>query len=192
MRKSNPDKKSIFTCKWCKKEFQEWTYRQPTFCSNQCRSEYAAIQPKIKSRKPESYITKNCTICGKPYTVHKIFVEKRISNYCSKDCRAEFFSKSRKGKNNPNYVHGNSQSDYGDNWLRQSRKAKNRDNHTCQICGYESGGNKYLDVHHIVPFVRFGIEKYKEANHLTNLITLCRSCHAKVEKETRVIWEMLP
>lgn len=192
VRPKNPLKKEQITCVVCGKSFEAWAYRQSKCCSKKCASSLSFGVPKPTRRRPDSFITKNCTICGKPYTIHKIFIKKRISNYCSSDCRAKFFSETRRGINNPNFVHGNPQYDYGDDWLKQSRKAKKRDDHTCQICGYKSGGNRYLDVHHIVPFVKFGIERYKEANHLTNLISLCRPCHAKVEKETRAIWGNVP
>jgi len=44
-----------------------------------------------------------------------------------------------------------------------------------------------LDVHHIVPFREFGLENYKKANRLENLISLCHSCHLKSEYEKIVI-----
>jgi predicted HNH restriction endonuclease len=36
-----------------------------------------------------------------------------------------------------------------------------------------------LDVHHIIPFRKFGIDRYREANKISNLISLCNSCHSK-------------
>jgi DEAD/DEAH box helicase domain-containing protein len=47
-----------------------------------------------------------------------------------------------------------------------------------------------LHVHHLRPFREFGYargenENYLQANDLDNLITVCPSCHAKIETATR-------
>lgn len=84
----DPQKKSVFICRWCGKEFVEWKYRHPSICSNQCRSEYGAIQPKPNLRKPENRVTKNCIVCGKSFTVHKVQDSKgRHALYCSVSCK---------------------------------------------------------------------------------------------------------
>jgi 5-methylcytosine-specific restriction endonuclease McrA len=52
----------------------------------------------------------------------------------------------------------------------------------CQECGCtpeESG--RALSVHHIRPFKNFGIAHHEEANALTNLTSLCHTCHASRE-----------
>lgn len=69
---------------------------------------------------------------------------------------------------------------YGPNWHWQGEKAHIRDNHTCQTCKKYQIKPK-LPVHHIIPFRKFGLEKYKEANQLSNLITLCIPCHLERE-----------
>lgn len=48
---SRADSKSVFTCKWCQKEFVEWAYRQPRFCSRQCNAEWSSRQPKPTTRR---------------------------------------------------------------------------------------------------------------------------------------------
>lgn len=118
--------KSVFKCQWCGKDFEEWTYRHPTFCSNQCRSEYA------------------CRIRAK-----QLYKGGPISR--------------------------------GLNWKRQSRLARKRDNYTCQICGKsKKRDGVMIGVHHIKPYREFDGD-YEKANDLNNLITLCYSCHPKVE-----------
>lgn len=178
----DPSKKSIFICKWCQKEFEEWTYRQPTFCSNQCRSEYGARQPKPNARTPENYLTMQCESCGEEYKIHKCIIENpnRNTRFCSIECRAIAMSKERMGENNPNFVHGLTYlyPGRGQNWHSQRRKVIRRDKRTCQVCKKTKNG---LDVHHVIPYVNFE-DNWKEANKLSNLITLCRQCHVKVEK----------
>lgn len=173
-------KRSTFTCQWCGKEFDEWTYRQPSFCSNQCRSEYGARQPRPSARRPESFVTLKCEICGKPYTVHKAQTEGRNSRYCSNECRYAGIALKQQGSGNPNY-RGGTIRHRGTNWEAQKRRALKRDGHRCQIC-HKKLGRKPWDygIHHIKPYREFG-GNYIEANRLSNLITLCRSCHAKVE-----------
>lgn len=178
----DPSKKSIFTCKWCQKEFEEWAYRQPTFCSNQCRSEYGARQPKPNARTPQNYLTMQCESCGEEYKIHKCIIENpnRNTRFCSIECRAIAMSKERMGENNPNFVHGLSHlyPGRGKNWQSQRKRAIRRDKRTCQVCKKTKNG---LDVHHIIPYVNFE-DNWKEANKLSNLITLCRQCHVKVER----------
>lgn len=181
----DPTKKSIFTCKECNQEFTGWTYRNSGFCSRNCVSRYAARQPKPNLRRPENFVTKKCSVCKKPYTIHKIFVEKRNSNYCSSDCRYIGNSLRMKGENNPNYIDGLSPHNYGENWYRQRSKARKRDNATCQECGVKHDWPKVcVDAHHKIPLRLFNGDTEK-ANRLSNLICLCRKCHGKAEKEFR-------
>lgn len=119
-----------------------------------------------------------CYICGKNFhrsrgKIHKI-------NFCSNKCH----SIHRTGENNHNWKGGITVNPYGENWSKQNRKARTRDNNTCRLCGInneEYGRN--LDIHHIIPFRLFGRDNYLEANRLSNLITLCRACHMGVECE---------
>jgi 5-methylcytosine-specific restriction endonuclease McrA len=84
-------------------------------------------------------------------------------------------------------------------WLEISEKIKRRDKYTCQSCGFEeskflagkeklnitkkpysfvsSGNHKgILHVHHKIP-ISFG-----GSDESDNLITLCPSCHLKMER----------
>ncbi len=78
-------------------------------------------------------------------------------------------------KNDPN--------DYGPNWAQQKRAARARDNHRCQVCGLAERGRAH-DVHHKIPFRTF--DSYRQANRLTNLITLCPACHRRAEQRVRM------
>jgi DEAD/DEAH box helicase domain-containing protein len=77
----------------------------------------------------------------------------------------------------------NSPNDYGPNWQKQRELARARDMFRCQLCG-EPEANKEHHVHHKIPFRMF--ETTEQANQLENLITLCMSCHRKVEIAVRV------
>jgi DEAD/DEAH box helicase domain-containing protein len=77
----------------------------------------------------------------------------------------------------------NASNDYGLIWPKQRDLARARDNFLCQLCG-EAEGAKEHHVHHKIPFRMF--ESSEQANQLENLITLCNSCHRKVETAVRV------
>lgn len=178
-------KHETLTCVQCGKPFEGYTYRKRRFCSRLCASLYAAQKGLCKGqpRKPESYITLTCEICGRSYKRHKFILddENRNSRFCSVECRSIHTSQAYRGEGNPHWTGGTLPlSAYGPNWGRQNRKARRRDKHTCQVCGYVSGGDTILDVHHIRPLKEFDGD-WQTANRLSNLITLCRDCHAAVE-----------
>jgi hypothetical protein len=87
-------------------------------------------------------------------------------------------SEAKKGENHPNYKGGNSLKEFKDayglepeEWKKLAQKIRKRDNFICQLCGKKNA----TDVHHIIP------RRIKIDNSPGNLITLCRSCHTKVE-----------
>lgn len=74
--------------------------------------------------------------------------------------------------------------DYGPYWDKIRKHIRKRDNFCCQYCGitqneYIQTYNRRLDVHHITPLSEFS--NTDTANKDSNLITLCLSCHRKVE-----------
>jgi DEAD/DEAH box helicase domain-containing protein len=76
--------------------------------------------------------------------------------------------------------------DRGPNWEEQRGRARARDGYRCRHCGVGEREGRAHDVHHIQPFRTFGYvrgqnDRYLEANRLENLVTLCRSCHRRVE-----------
>ncbi|WP_106497166.1 HNH endonuclease [Lentibacillus sp. Marseille-P4043] len=76
---------------------------------------------------------------------------------------------------------------YGPNWRSQRKKARIRDNFTCQDCGLtEKEYGKELSVHHIIPFREFKGD-WEEANRLSNLVCLCEHpCHRNRHKNNMV------
>jgi 5-methylcytosine-specific restriction endonuclease McrA len=85
------------------------------------------------------------------------------------------------GNNNPSWRGGRWQYK-GKGWRNIKREIMQRDK-CCQQCGT----NKRLVIHHIIP-QRFWM-LLEDANISTNLIALCRSCHAK---RTEHYWVFLP
>ncbi len=77
----------------------------------------------------------------------------------------------------------NDPNDYGQTWIPQRQKALHRDHYSCQLCGMQNR-DRLLHVHHKVPFKSFS--SAIEANALENLVTLCSSCHRRVETRFRI------
>jgi DEAD/DEAH box helicase domain-containing protein len=84
----------------------------------------------------------------------------------------------------------NDPNNYGADWARIRDRVRARDKYQCQVCGaIENDPSTTLrarqhDVHHKIPFRSF--TSAEEANRLENLITLCRTCHQKVEQNVRI------
>jgi DEAD/DEAH box helicase domain-containing protein len=83
------------------------------------------------------------------------------------------------------------QGDRGPNWEQQRNGARARDGYRCRHCGAPERPDRAHDVHHIAPFRTFGYvrgtnDHYLEANRLENLVTLCSSCHRRVEVDQMV------
>jgi len=131
------------------------------FCSNACCN---ASHIGVK-RLP----LRHCRQCGKDF--YPVSTQRRVQ-FCSRDCHMAWKS-----------AHAWGCKYYGLDWPEQSRKARERDQDTCQDCGKQQH-SPALDVHHIRPrrLFRGG---HVAANALDNLVTLCRSCHRRREAAVR-------
>ncbi|MGC9360250.1 MAG: DEAD/DEAH box helicase [Anaerolineae bacterium] len=75
----------------------------------------------------------------------------------------------------------------GANWAEQRDRARARDGYRCRLCGAPERDGRQHHVHHLEPFRSFqGLpepsQREAEANALSNLVTLCEACHARVER----------
>ncbi len=182
---------NIVTCTNCQKKF----YRPPAnqvgngrrgtnnYCSRECMAEAFVGH---KSPRKGIWITKLCVQCGslveRPMWFHKKTEERNGMVFCDPTCFGDWKSENWRGENNPVWSGGKDYY-YGTNWEYQSRKARIRDQRKCQFCHkHTSSGRRNLDVHHIRPFRFFGLARYKEANQLSNLVSLCERCHHCLER----------
>jgi DNA-directed RNA polymerase subunit RPC12/RpoP len=147
-------------CARCGRQFSVWTSE-----SNRGRGKYCSIACREGGKKKPC-----CLNCGKETSR----IERK---YCSFECMSLY----KTGVHHHAWKGGQS-SKRGKNWTRQRRLAFNRDGGTCQYCGYKTAkGMRKNAVHHIKPFREFNGD-YLAANDLSNLITLCHTCHPKAER----------
>lgn len=183
VHKDGSEKKE-YECEYCDKTFDDYPSRregrgrETFYCSDECKN---------RDQIDSDAITVECAVCGaelrRTSCQQNNMGDYAIKNhFCSKDCESEWKREHWVGDNHPNW-HGGSPNYYGENWQKQRRRVRERDNYTCQQCGKTEDDNQYdqvHDVHHIEPF---DPEKdMKEQNRLQNLVTLCRSCHRLVEE----------
>lgn len=168
-------------CKNCGKSFEVPGSRESIarFCGVRCSEEWFKNNG-YPLQKEKVQIT--CAECGRVFGVQPYRSDAR---FCSSKCCGRWLSKNNSGENNFRWK-GGYEPYYGPNWNVQRRKARERDNYTCQVCGKKEDGQE-LDIHHIIPFREFKLERYREANQLLNLITLCRHCHISTERSLELV-----
>lgn len=79
---------------------------------------------------------------------------------------------------------GSDRNDYGKDWELIRKKILDRDGYRCALCGKVDVNGSQLHVHHKQPLRTF-TNRFR-ANHPSNLVTLCDSCHRRVEQTVRV------
>lgn len=169
-------------CEQCGKEFQlsaaemEGTeYNVPRkYCSSRCYHDSTKGKPAWNKG---DLVELNCSVCGIKFEVWPS--RSSVATYCSKEC--DNYAKSLvTGEDHPLWKGGRDEYGYflsknPGSFYRNRVEVLERDDNTCQYCGYQ-GPSNYMDVHHIIP-VRYG-----GSSKLSNLITLCRKCHNNADR----------
>lgn len=163
------------------------------FCNLKCRGEWQSENNQGENH-PNWTCTEifKCDYCGKEKARPRWWAKREQEyRFCNSQCMGEYYKRFT-GDARYNW-RGGGVYYYGPNWPKQSEKTRERDNHRCCYCGItQKKARRKLDVHHIKPLQDFNYipdenENYKQANTLTNLITLCQSCHMKAEWGTIAI-----
>lgn len=161
------------------------------FCSRRCYGawlsihQHGAAHPRHgkKAPRPHRLVSLMCALCSKPFLAKPSHLTRR--RFCSKACHGAWRTATGafSGANSPTWTGGHDPY-YGPSWHPAKRAVRLRDP-ICQRCGIlpETAGQA-LDVHHLIPFRAFGVERHAEANALSNLIALCRDCHQIFEWQT--------
>ena len=145
-------------CKYCNEEFTVQPHRlkagKGKYCSTKCA--YLGRRKIIKVI---------CETCRKEFKRQSSRIIGHV--YCSH----KYSEPAKTSVNHPNWKGG--YSGYGTGFTKRLKEQiRKRDNYTCQECNYpEEELEEMLSIHHI---------DYSKNNHnIDNLISLCRSCHAK-------------
>lgn len=182
-------KKQAVPCSQCGKELLRApsSIRERNFCDQICFSQWKSTQTGKKApRWAGGMVQVSCSTCGKPLERPQNAIERSDRFFCDLQCRGAWMSANITGENHPMWK-GGWWPNYGPNWDEQRVKARKRDGNKCQHCGMtQKKLGKELDVHHIKPFRTYGYipnvnDNYLQANELSNLTTLCPTCHHKAE-----------
>lgn len=213
--KNNPNygngKSKNVECDWCGKKVRKTKSQLENydnhFCGEECNRKWQGSKTGRKNNRWKGKYNTECEKCNKEIEVSKY--RKDTVRFCSQKCKGRYeggnFEEGKEniihhpkikkknmsnrpsfaGKNNPNWK-GGVDNYYGENWEEMREKAMDRDDRQCVVCkrGKEEIGYE-PDVHHIKPLRTF--DSPEQANHLDNLITLCRSHHQKIER-----WNLKP
>ena len=169
-----------FTCVACRSEFPLNPYRSSrTTCSPECLSKIRHLPKKRRSKATGPTIPKTCELCKIMFLVFPC--RANSARFCTNSCRVKWFARNQPiGELHP-YWTGGRREYRGPSWKEAKAKARERDGYTCRQC-FSKPIKEAVHVHHVIPFKRFGSARHIEANALTNLICLCRSCHMRAER----------
>ena len=157
--------------------------RQQEYCLPRChQSARAAGWVPPRPALPTAY----CAACGavvQGMTWQRYSMNKTGRFFCCHRCQGEWRTEHFSGENHPLWRGGKCRKGYGTKyWDKQRQCALKRDSHTCQRCGItQEALETPLQVHHKIPSRLF--QPVKLAHDLSNLITLCPTCHGIVQQD---------
>ena len=182
------DAKEESPCEICGTSFEYYPSEKPgQFCSACVESESwrtpLDIDGENNPRWNGGKVALSCDECGAQIERHPSQITGEVT-LCSRECHASWLSDAFTGDGHPNWE-GGGVGPYGKGWNRVRKRALERDDHECVLCGTtaeELGRNP--DVHHIVPvraFVETPVLTERDAHTLDNVVSLCPSCHRRAE-----------
>lgn len=187
---SRPGPRVAVPCSTCGRELSllpsAMTDHQEHFCNLECRARWMSKTMAGVHNPNWNRVDGICDGCGETLTLTPYRLKSHSMHFCDMQCRGLWQSRNMVGAAHPNWT-GGGFNYYGPNWRQQRAAARARDGYTCQYCGRpERRLRRRLDVHHITPFRTFGYrygvnDNYLAANNLSNLISLCSSCHKRAE-----------
>lgn len=180
-------------CSHCGSEIEKYPSRIERnkwhFCSDDCEAAFKSEKQSGENNPNWSggKVEIECMQCGETANKRRDLYEKDDTHFCSPSCTATYHGKRdgfKPGEENPSWKGGATDNPryYGPNWHEQRDKALDRDDNECVECG----ADEPLVVHHIKGRDQFDTNEpgwWRDANVLSNLKTLCRSCHRSEHHE---------
>jgi hypothetical protein len=178
-------------CDWCgstKKEVPSVVEKNEHFyCDNSCRSKWVSEFKTGKDHWDWERVEVSCDSCGSSLLRQSHRVDGSMQ-FCDRVCLSDWISENKSGEQSPHWKGGTTDTPYyyGPEWENRREECLKRDSYSCRRCSISEDLHKdkfgrSLEIHHISPFSAFGGD-YEEANKLSNLVSLCKSCHHKMEK----------
>ena len=161
-------------CARCGREF--WPKRQARGWEKHCS--WRCLHEAMREHKTRI----KCLRCGAIVLRTPATVRRVKHHFCSNGCAKAYL----RGPNSPHY-RGESDPNRGGQWRRLAEEIRKRDGYCCQRCTRTQAENgQKLSVDHIVPWRTFADKT--EANHPTNLVSLCRGCHSTKTHVYERLW----
>lgn len=162
--------KRTATCQTCGDDFEYYpSDKEGVYCEQCVEAADEFIGTPYYEVHEIQRLEHHCKYCDTRMEVLKTDWERGRGRFCSHECLSAWMSDQHEGE-----------AVYNGRWRQARRDALRRDEYKCQNCGVdqdELGQNP--DVHHIQPVRTF--DDPQEAHVLTNLVSLCKSCHTRVE-----------
>ena len=185
-----------YNCEYCGKKCQKVdsdAQGEHLFCNRDCYTKWRTgrkregfVQPPHSQKWKDVH---NERMSGNQYFKGKTHTQESrnkmsasvLKNLAENPETHKRLSECTKGAKNPNWKGGTSMRAFEEafcltipEWDAIAKQVRERDGFICQFCGK----SRSTIVHHIIPR-RMGID-----NSMDNLLTLCSSCHFKVERKT--------
>ena len=166
------------SCERCGEAFDYYpSNKDGKYCSS-CVDAADGLLPENPATKGDR-VAVHCRSCDTELEVRPARLEEQTRGFfCTLECYGTWLSETVVGPAHHQWKGG--PIPYGQRWWRIRRQALERDDYECQHCGADAdelGQNP--DVHHRQPVRSF--DQPDAAHTMDNVITLCRSCHRRVE-----------
>lgn len=170
--------KETTDCELCGETFEYYpSNKKGVYCSD-CVADADGLLPENPSSQGER-VECACPACGRIHSVVPSRAENTRGVYCGLGCYSRWLSRNVVGPDHHQWEGGSLS--YGRSWWAVRRSALRRDQYRCQHCLRTEGelGQK-PDVHHLDRVRDF--DDPEDAHRLENAVSLCRSCHRRVEE----------
>lgn len=165
------DARERATCERCGDEFDYYpSNKEGVYCSVCVEEADEFLGTSSHEFRDVERVDRECKQCGESMSLLPSTVRQGYGKFCSRDCLSVWLSEQW----------GDGERVYNGRWREVRRRALERDDHKCQLCGKtRSEIGHEPDVHHIDPVREF--EDPQESHTLDNVVCLCKSCHRYVE-----------
>ena len=119
-------------------------------------------------------VIRKCEFCNGIFRIPLWREKQNRGRFCSRKCKDKYLT-TQKGSNSIRWRGGTAGHRRGMGFTLARKWALAFSNYKCELCGSE----KQLDAHHIKPYKK--CKNDTEANSPSNIMILCRSCHAKTD-----------